>query len=148
MDPQAFEGTWEEVGLRHGSKLAGKKVRVIVLDAPSLSEEADSDMPWIIKRSERLFEAFSSRAILKCFSLLFFITGGLVAGQDFFFKGGSYTGDSTFIVIFQLVGLVGILASLSDSSLEQRLGEIEKRQAKQEEQAQGKYRGDENNAPS
>ena len=136
MGPRTFEGTWEDVSLRHASELTGRRVRITVLDAPPCLDPAfDSDIPRIVKIAEhflekagQFLEKIPSFSVLRWFSLFWIVFGGVIAANEFS-RGRSYT-DSAFIVMYQLVGVFGLMASESDRRLERRLSAIEKRQAK------------------
>ncbi len=53
MKPRIFEGTWEEVS-RHAAELAGRKVRLTVLDTAPLPSMLDTALADLIKEAEQL----------------------------------------------------------------------------------------------
>ncbi len=53
MELKTFEGTWEEV-IRHGSELAGRRVRLMVLDDACPQSTLDSGLHKIIEEAENL----------------------------------------------------------------------------------------------
>jgi hypothetical protein len=53
MEPRTLEGTWEEIS-RHAAELAGRKVRLTVLDAPPLRSMLDVTLAELIKEAEQL----------------------------------------------------------------------------------------------
>jgi hypothetical protein len=55
MEQRTFEGTWEEVA-RHGAELAGRKVRLIVLDGPASPVMLDRSLAHLIADAERLVD--------------------------------------------------------------------------------------------
>ncbi len=56
MGPKVIEGTWEE-GLRHGPELAGRRVRVAVLDEPEGAVMLDQPLAPLIRAAEELLVA-------------------------------------------------------------------------------------------
>jgi hypothetical protein len=53
MEQRTFEGTWEEV-IRHAPELAGRRVRVTVLDAPGRPATLDRALAALIRDAEVL----------------------------------------------------------------------------------------------
>jgi len=53
MEPQIYEGTWEEIS-RHAAELAGRKVRLTVLDTVPLPPMLDTVLADLIKEAEQL----------------------------------------------------------------------------------------------
>ena len=53
MEPRTFEGTWEEIA-RLGAELAGRKVRLTVLDEPGAPVMLDCALAHIVEAAERL----------------------------------------------------------------------------------------------
>lgn len=53
MELRTIEGTWEEITL-HERELAGRRVRVIVLDEPMPQERLDRALAHLIADAERL----------------------------------------------------------------------------------------------
>ena len=53
MGPKVIEGTWEEI-LRHGPELAGRRVRVAVLDEPAAPVMLDEALAPLIRAAEEL----------------------------------------------------------------------------------------------
>jgi len=53
MEQRTLEGTWEEIA-RHSSALAGRKVRITVLDEPTLGVTLDQALAHLIKNAEHL----------------------------------------------------------------------------------------------
>ena len=53
MGPMILEGTWEEIA-RHGAELAGRRVRVTVLDEAQPSQGLDRALAGLIAEAERL----------------------------------------------------------------------------------------------
>jgi hypothetical protein len=53
MEQRTFEGTWEEIA-RHGAELAGRKVRVTVLDEPAAPVMLDRALAHLVAAAERL----------------------------------------------------------------------------------------------
>lgn len=53
MEQRTIEGTWEEVAL-HGSELAGRRVRITVLDEPTTRVTLDQALAHLIESAEQL----------------------------------------------------------------------------------------------
>jgi hypothetical protein len=53
MEPRTFEGTWEEIA-RHGPELAGRKVRLTVLDELGPASTLDRVLAPLIASAEHL----------------------------------------------------------------------------------------------
>jgi hypothetical protein len=53
MEQRTFEGTWEEI-VRRGAELAGRKVRLTVLDEPAEPVMLDRALAHLIEAAERL----------------------------------------------------------------------------------------------
>ncbi len=53
MEQRTFEGTWEEIA-RRGSELAGRKVRIPVLNEPASPVMLDQALTHLIAEAERL----------------------------------------------------------------------------------------------
>lgn len=53
MEPRTFEGTWEEIAGR-AAELAGRKVRLIVIDEPPSPGTLDHALAHLIEAAEHL----------------------------------------------------------------------------------------------